>query len=135
MEICTSLEYMSDLKMNVLFTGFILIKKKFTTFALLLLLNQHKIFLMKRYKKLDYIKKMIKKVLFQEANYKDFKEIYLTIHPSNNTADFKEQTINCFEQLKDFFEKNNLNDTKYVAQNLLILLLTTLSYRFLHKVT
>ena len=52
---------------------------------------------------------MIKKVLCQEANYKDFKEIYLTIHPSNNTADFKEQTINCFEQLKDFFEKNNLN--------------------------
>ena len=61
MEICTSLEYMSDLKMNVLFTGFILIKKKFTTFVLLLLLNQHKIFLMKRYKKLDYIKKNDKK--------------------------------------------------------------------------
>ncbi len=53
--------------------------------------------------------KNIKNILIKEANYGDYKEIYLTIHPENKDVDFRKQSINCLSQLRNYFDENNLS--------------------------
>lgn len=52
--------------------------------------------------------KNIKNFLSREADYGDYKEIYLTIHSENNDADFREQSVNCLKQLINYFDECNL---------------------------
>ncbi|MCK4636006.1 MAG: hypothetical protein KAT32_04010 [Candidatus Moranbacteria bacterium] len=53
-----------------------------------------------------------KNILVKEADYGDYKEIYITIHPeiaeTKNILSFQEQSKNCLNQLRTFFDENSL---------------------------
>ena len=58
--------------------------------------------------------KNIKNIFIREADYGDYKEIYLTIHPENVgienlPSDFQDQSKNCLSQLRNYFDENNLS--------------------------
>lgn len=48
-------------------------------------------------------------LISKSADYGYYKEIYLTIHPENKNENYQKQAKSCLNQLKSFFDENNLN--------------------------